>query len=217
MDSPPSQRPKYDPQTDAALWASLCSGKTLTARRAALSQLYERHSGMVYGISLKVLGNVQEAEDLTQDIFIKLVENKKYDSARGSLRTFLMVLTRSRSIDRLRSRQSGQRSQRKLRAEYATSPSGNTDSTVKKILEAEQSTTVKTALSQLSAAQQQALHLTYYEGLTQSDIASRLDTPLTTIKSRTRRGLLKLREILSSCQEKSTPIKSVHGEGDKKS
>lgn len=195
MDPAPSNRPEYDFQTDTELWTALCAGETV-----ALGQLYDRHAGLVYGVSLNMLGNAQEAEDLTQDIFIKLVESKKYDPARGTLRTFLMMLTRSRAMDRLRSRQSAHRSRRKLQTDRAATAE-TVDSATQKIINNEQSETVKAALSQLSAEQQQALRLAYYEGFTQSDIASRLDIPLGTIKARTRRGLLKLRQILTVSQE----------------
>ncbi|MBE9060715.1 sigma-70 family RNA polymerase sigma factor [cf. Phormidesmis sp. LEGE 11477] len=201
MDSAPSNQYEYNSQTDTALWEALCAGDS-----AALGQLYDRHASLVYGISLNMLGNTQEAEDLTQDIFIKIVESKRYDPTRGSLRTFLAVLTRSRSLDRLRSRQSARRSQQKLESSYAASPNTSLDPATQNVLENEQSETVRTALSQLSVAQRQALQLAYYDGLSQSDIASRLNAPLGTIKARTRRGLLKLRDILT------TQAKGVRGE-----
>jgi len=195
MDRTPSDQPKYNSQTDTELWLAVCTGETV-----ALGQLYDRHARLVYGVGLKMLGNAQEAEDLTQDIFIKLVENKKYDPARGSLRTFLMMLTRSRAMDRLRSRQSARRSQRKLQINHAASAE-DIDFATQSVIADEQSEAVQSALSQLSDEQQQALRLAYYEGLTQSDIASRLDIPLGTIKARTRRGLLKLRQILTIRQK----------------
>lgn len=195
-------------QTDVELWVALHAepGAVKSAeQKAALGQIYDRHAGLVYGISFKVLGNAQEAEDLTQDIFVRLAERADYDPKRGSLRTFLMVLTRSRAIDRVRSRQSSQRSKKRWQADYvqptaALSPSdihsdSDTDSD-------EQSQAVKAALSQLSEQQKQVLHLTYYEGLTQSAIAERLDVPLGTVKSYARRGLLQLRKILQASQGK---------------
>ncbi len=195
MDRALSNRPEYNSQTDTELWSALCAGEAI-----ALGQLYDRHAGLVYGVGLNMLGNAQEAEDLTQDIFIKLVENQKYDPARGSLRTFLMMLTRSRAMDRLRSRQTARRSQRKLQISHAASAE-DIDFATQSIIADEQSETVKAALAQLSDEQQQALRLAYYEGFTQSDIASRLDIPLGTIKARTRRGLLKLRQILTIRQK----------------
>lgn len=207
MDFTPSSLLDYDPRIDARLWVSLCAGET-----SALGQLYDRHASTVYGVSLKMLSSAQEAEDLTQDIFIELVEKRKFDPARGSLRTFLLMLTRSRALDRLRSRQTTQRSKQKLQTNYAVSESATADITIQSVLEGEQTKTVKSALSQLSDVQQQALHLAYYEGLSQTDIASRLEVPLGTIKARTRRGLLKLRELLILQQQPATQLKHIKGE-----
>ena len=86
-------------QTDAQLYLALKAGQT-----AALGILYDRHAGLVYGIALKVLENPQEAEDLTQDIFLNFVKIGSYEPNRGSLRTYLAILTRSRAVDRVRSR-----------------------------------------------------------------------------------------------------------------
>lgn len=180
--------------SDIELWSALRSGKT-----AALGQLYDRHAGLVYGMSLKVLGNAQEAEDLTQDIFVKLTEQASYDPQRGSLRTFLMVLTRSRAIDRVRSRQSVHRTQQRWQADYKPPEHGLSPSGVAN----EQSQRIKAALAQLPAQQQQILHLAYYEGFTQAAIAERLDAPLGTVKSRARRGLLKMRKILQDPSERA--------------
>jgi len=190
MGSVSANRPEYNPQIDTDLWLALRRGQA-----EALGKIYDRHAGLVYGISYKVLGNTQEAEDLTQDIFIKLAERATYDPDRGSLRTFLMILTRSRAIDRVRSRQSTQRSKRVWQADYVPeSPQLSIDAMV----QAEKSEQVKRALTHLSSEQQQILHMAYYEGLSQSAIAKKLSTPLGTIKSRARRGLLTLRKILQS-------------------
>lgn len=193
MDSAPLNRPSYDLQADAELWLALQSGQT-----AALGQLYDRHAGLVYGMSLKVLGNAQEAEDLTQDIFVRLAERSAFDPQRGSFRTFLMILTRSRAIDRVRSRQSRQKKKTRWQADYLpATPSLSADDMAKD----DRTQDIKSALSQLSDQQQQVLHLAYYEGLTQAAIADHLNAPLGTIKARARRGLLRLREILQDQQK----------------
>ena len=188
MDSEQSNLPENGVPTDIDLWFALKAGQT-----DALGQLYDRHAGLVYGIALKVLGNSQEAEDLTQDIFLKLGNASAYDPKRGSLRTFLAILARSRSIDRLRSRQSAQRSQERWLEDYLASSSSSSASD---ITEDERSEVIKAALAQLPESQQQILRMAYYEGLTQTAIAQQLDTPLGTVKARARRGLLKLRQML---------------------
>ena len=179
--------------TDAELIQALRAGQT-----NALAVLYDRHAGLVYGLALKVLGNPQEAEDLTQDVFLTLVRGCSYDPKRGSLRTFLTVLTRSRSIDRLRSRQSRLAFLHRWRGDQREDAS---DSPLKFVFQHEQSQAVQTALSQLSESQQKILTLAYYEGLSQSEIAKRLEIPLGTVKARARRGLLQLRQMLTNISQ----------------
>lgn len=177
-------------QTDAELFLAANRGQA-----AALGVLYDRHAGLVYALALDLLGNPQEAEDLTQDIFLTLARGSSYDPRRGSLRTFLAILTRSRAKDRLRSRQSA----RGLLSRWLAK--GHPDSAPNLPLELafqqEQSQEVIAALAQLPDNQQQVLRLAYYDGLSQSEIAQRLEIPLGTVKARARRGLLKLRQTLA--------------------
>ena len=177
-------------QTDAQLYLALKAGQT-----AALGILYDRHAGLVYGIALKVLENPQEAEDLTQDIFLNFVKIGSYEPSRGSLRTYLAILTRSRAVDRVRSR----RNSRELLKKWGHSREEETatDSLLEKVSRSEQSQEVKAALAQLSEEQQQILRMAYYDGLSQSEIANQLEIPLGTVKARARRGLLKLRQALT--------------------
>ncbi len=177
-------------QTDAQLYLALKAGQT-----AALGILYDRHAGLVYGIALKVLENPQEAEDLTQDIFLNFVKIGSYDPSRGSLRTYLAILTRSRAVDRVRLRSNT----RELLKKWGHSRESETatDSLLEKVSRSEQSQEVKAALAQLSDEQQQILRMAYYDGLSQSEIANQLEIPLGTVKARARRGLLKLRQALT--------------------
>lgn len=177
--------------TDAALWLASKQGQS-----EALGQLYDRHAGLVYGIALKVLGNAPEAEDLTQDIFLKLAYRSSYDPQRGSLRTFLAILTRSRALDRVRSRQRAAR-------QVIYEPAADADShPLETTSQAEQNATVQAALSELSDREQQLLKMAYYDGLTQAAISEHLGLPLGTVKSRVRRGLLKLRQVLQGQVER---------------
>ncbi len=178
-------------QTDAELFLALSNGQPAT-----LGAIYDRHAGLVYGLALNYLGNPQEAEDLTQDIFMTLARGSSYDPRRGSLRTFLAILTRSRAIDRLRSRNSA----RKLLNRSIPGKHDEIASNVplERVFQHEQSQEVSAALAQLSDDQQQILKMAYYDGLSQSEIAERLGIPLGTVKARARRGLLKLRQTLTS-------------------
>ncbi len=190
MDSEQSSYAEQTSLTDVQLWQATQQGQT-----NALGVLYDRHASLVYGIAFKVLGNSQEAEDLTQDIFIKLIDGSSYDPQRGSLRTFLAILTRSRALDRVRSQQRERQRQRKNQSQVLQE-SLYSSSSIDKLFQQEQNQDVRSALAQLSEQQQQLLRMSYYDGLTQSAIAERLNLPLGTVKSKVRRGLLKLRQVL---------------------
>jgi RNA polymerase sigma-70 factor (ECF subfamily) len=176
--------------TDAELFQALKDGQT-----DALGILYDRHAGLVYGLAIKVLKHAQEAEDLTQDIFLTLVRSSTYDSRRGSLRTFLAILTRSRAIDRLRSRSSANQVLERWQSHKPENAAANPP--FEYVFQHEQSEDLQAALAQLSDNQQQILRMAYYDGLSQSEIASRLNIPLGTVKARARRGLLNLRQALA--------------------
>jgi RNA polymerase sigma-70 factor (ECF subfamily) len=181
-------------QSDAELYLALRGGDS-----DALGVLYDRHSGLVYGLALKVLGNSQEAEDLTQDIFLNLAKVGAYNPRRGSLRTFLAILTRSRAVDRVRSRTARHRALERWGPESQLHQP--LDSPLEQIFQHEQSQEVRAALAQLADNQQQILRLAYYDGLSQSEIAAQLNIPLGTVKARARRGLLKLRQTLTDYLE----------------
>lgn len=191
MPSEPSGNPvtSLKDQTDAELIVALRNGQ-----KAALGVLYDRHVGLVYGLAIKALGNPQEAEDLTQDIFLTLVKGSSYDPRRGTLRTFLAVLTRSRATDRLRSRSSLRQMLSRWQQREPTTTTPNLP--LEQVFQQEQSQEVRLALTQLSEEEQQILRLAYYGGLSQSEIAQKLELPLGTVKTRARRGLLKLRQTL---------------------
>lgn len=182
--------PPADSPTDVELYERLIGGNT-----AALGRLYDRYGSLVYGLSLKVLGNPQEAEDLAQEIFLILWRKQNYDPARGSLSTFLTMLTRSRGIDRLRSR--GRK--RKFFGRWGATLGEDTMTTstpFDEISLRERRDTVRQALDRLSPKYRDILELAYYQGMSQSEIAARLDMPLGTVKTRSRKGLLELREHL---------------------
>jgi RNA polymerase sigma-70 factor, ECF subfamily len=191
MSSEPSSNYAEDShlnQTDADLFVQLQNGKTNT-----LAILYDRHANLVYGISWQLLGNKTEAEDLTQDIFLNLTKKCAYDPQRGSLRTYLRILTRSRALDRLRTRSRYQKIHNQVSNENATVLS---ESPMEEVVQIERSRLVLEALEQLSTKEREVLNMAYYQGLSQSEIAQQLGTALGTVKSRTRRGLLKLRQAL---------------------
>lgn len=160
----------------------------------ALAQLYDRYRLILFGLTMRILNSRAEAEDVLQEVFIQVWRRADdFDPARGRPFTWLVTLTRSRAIDRLR--QIGARdrladSAAEIAPEQASDAASDT-------LHAEQREIVQQALAQLPEEQRRTLLLSYYEGLTQSEIAEKLETPLGTVKTRMRTGMLKLRELLA--------------------
>jgi len=188
-DSPKSEPSALSAQTDADLFLALKAGHV-----EALSALYDRYSNLVYGLALRVLSNSEEAEDITQEIFLALWHKDNFNPSRGSLSSFLVTMTRSRSIDRLRSRNTKLKFlQRWKRITTAESTSMNP---LEQVSMNERSQLIREALTRLPDSERQVLEIAYYEGLSQSEIAKRLGTPLGTVKTRTRQGLLKLKQNL---------------------
>jgi RNA polymerase sigma-70 factor (ECF subfamily) len=174
--------------TDTEVFQALRSGNV-----EALGILYQRYGEVVYRVALKMLTNQQEAEDLTQEIFLYLHRGGKYDPTRGSMLVFLLTLTRSRVIDRQRQVTSNwQRVQRW----FHNSPKGEGGNLMDKIALKEMSVTIKEAIAKLPESHQQVLSLAYFDGLSQSEIAENLKMPLGTVKTYKRKGLLQLRELL---------------------
>ncbi len=164
------------------------------APATALAALYDRFAGLVYGLALKVLASPTEAEDLTQEVFLTLARGSTYDPTRGSLSAYLVTYTRSRAIDRLRSRSRS----RRLLERWGSDPSAAhvVSSPLEQLSLAERTTHVRAALAGLPEIQRQVLELAYFKGMSQSEIAAELEAPLGTVKTWCRRGLLSLRALL---------------------
>lgn len=180
-------------QSDQDVVAALREGQI-----SALDVLYDRYAQQVYSLAYRILANSEEAEDITQEVFLSLWQKDLYQRARGSLKAFLVTMTRSRAIDKLRHRDTRhrflQRWQRLSMADQETPPP------LDHISVSEQSGLLQQALATLSASERAILEIAYYEGMSQSEIAQRLNLPLGTIKSRSRQGLRKLRQHLEYLQ-----------------
>jgi RNA polymerase sigma-70 factor (ECF subfamily) len=179
---------RSDSGRDAALWEGLARD-----RAAGLGEIYDRYAPVVFGLARKILGQTEEAEDLTQEIFASLAERGDYDPARGSLAAYLVTLTRSRSIDRLRSRTRRFKALERFRTDV---PEDEPSSALERISVMELSREVQDALGALPEKQRQVLEMAYFRGMTQTEIASELAAPLGTVKSWARLGLFGLRNAL---------------------
>lgn len=175
---------------DFALMSAIASGDA-----SSLGRLYDRYSPMLNALAVRVLGNKADAEEVLQDVFSEVwFRASRFGPERGSPRTYLMMLTRSRAIDRLRSL----RTSRLPQVPAAVIPSDPRDNQqpVGDAILSEQKQSIAHALGQLPAEQKQALEHWYYEGLSHSQIAEKLNRPLGTVKSQLRQGLIRLRDLL---------------------
>ncbi|NJL47708.1 MAG: sigma-70 family RNA polymerase sigma factor [Leptolyngbyaceae cyanobacterium SM2_5_2] len=176
-------------ESDQDLVARLWSGQT-----DALAILYDRYAQMVYTLAFRMLSNPAEAEDLTQEVFVSFWQRRQYDPNRGSVGSFLATYTRSRALDRLRV--SGGRVAILQRFQRLTLASSSMQTPLDQATRAEQQQQLRDALAQLPATERQVLEIAYFEGLSQTQIAEKLGIPLGTVKSRSRQGLLRLRDLL---------------------
>lgn len=180
-------------QTDIEVFQALQSGNL-----SALGVLYDRYGEAVYRLAWRILGNAAEAEDLTQEVFLTLWRSCTYDPKRGSTIVFLMILTRSRAINRLRQ----VRSQQQLLQRWERSiPTQSSNPLIDRVSLGEISHRIGEALQELPPNQRRVLEMAYYDGLSQSEITQQLNIPLGTVKTRTRQGLLKLRQLLKDLVE----------------
>jgi RNA polymerase sigma-70 factor, ECF subfamily len=162
---------------------------------AALARLYDQYRVILFGLLVRILGSREEAEDVLQDVFIQVWRRARdFDEKRGKPFTWLVTLARSRAIDRLRLL--GAR--RRLAESAAKNQTEEVSDALSDAIQASQRDIVQRALAELPEEQKQALVLAYYDGLTQSEIASRLGTPLGTVKTRMRSGMAKLRGLLGT-------------------
>jgi RNA polymerase sigma-70 factor (ECF subfamily) len=170
--------------------------------RQSFEQLYERFSGVLFSTAYRVLNNQEAAEDVLQDVFVQIWEKAPlYDPARGKPLTWAVTLTRNKSIDRLRSVQRRNRLHDDVEKQAATVEQFDDRSSLDAVNGVERAQMIRAAIGKLSAEQRQAIELAFFSGLTQTEIAERLNEPLGTIKARIRRGMMRLREVIEPQME----------------
>ena len=165
------------------------------ARQDALAALYDRYGRLAYSVALKVLGDPGRAEDAVQESFLKLWNNSaRFDAARGSLRSWLMITVRNRSIDYLRGRAAHERDERELLP--AVESAGPSSDVWREVSQSLERSAVREALASLPSEQRQAVELAYFGGYTSREIAGMTRVPVSTVKGRMRLALEKLGSYL---------------------
>lgn len=167
------------------------------ADAGALAAFYDRYSRLVFGLALNVVGDPATAEEVAQDVFMRVWERAgQYRVEQARVSTWLTSIARHRAIDVLRRR--GARAESHSVAWDDLTPSAQPSAAGPEVETglALQRDRVRAALAALPEDQKQVLALAYFKGYTQSEIASALGQPLGTVKTRIRRGMLKLRQVL---------------------
>ena len=168
--------------------------------KLALKKLYDRFSNILLGMIYKILRDREESEDLLQEIFVKIWNKAdQYDPSRGSAYSFIATLARNRAIDRTRSRAFKNRRKDDYVInddEYSFNLSTDNPNPEEKIELNERAVGVRKALAKLNENERQVLYISYFDGLSQSEIAEKIDIPLGTVKYRMRQGMIKLRDML---------------------
>ena len=175
-------------ETDEVLIRAIANGDT-----RALSALYDRHAPLMLGLARRIVGGKPEAEDIVHDVFVESWRRAAdYDEQRGSVKAWLLLRTRSRAIDF-----------RKSAGVARTVPTGDSDWLASLVdprgdaSEAPDRERLRRLLSALNVEQREVLLLGYFEGLSSSEIATKIGIPIGTVKSRVAAALTALRQALS--------------------
>lgn len=190
----PSLPGSSGPATDAALVRQI-----LERRPEALGALYDLHAPGLLALVRRILAHAADAadaEEVLQEVFLHVWNHAgRYDSARSSVSTWLVLITRSRAIDRLRSRKVVERVHEAAHLENPAADHASPEG-LESVLFRERRQRVKAELDKLPPEQRQVLEMAFYEGLSQTEIADRAGLPLGTVKTRTLLAMKKLRGAL---------------------
>jgi RNA polymerase sigma-70 factor, ECF subfamily len=189
--------------SDDELMAQMAAGEI-----AALEQVYDRYSALVFSVSLRVLNDRQLAEDVVQEVFLRLWRRPSaFVPERGRFISWLMSVTRNRALDELRRRSRRQRvEERDDEPGHELPAKDATGDPQAGLVLAEQRRAVREAMTRLPPAQRRVIELAYFGGLTQVEIAEETGDPLGTVKTRIRLGMRKLREALTEMGESGREV-----------
>ncbi len=183
--------PPVDPGAldDVELMSAIARGD-----EAAFGELYDRMARLVYGVVRKVVRDPSQSQEVTQEIFVEAWRTAtRFEAQRGSPRTWILTMAHRRAIDRVRSEQASRDRTERIGHRERMRPFDEVAEQVETRFEHQQ---VRTALDQLTDLQREAVELAFYGGYTYREVAELLDTPLGTVKTRMRDGLIRLRDAM---------------------
>ena len=182
-------------EDDLARVAAMARGE-----ESAASALYDRHSAVMYGLALRMVGEVADAEEVVLDAFSQAWRDaSRYDTSRGTVVGWLTTITRTRALDLIRARGRRARMNDTVTTQLDEPAAMGQGFRSPDLLvdDADRAAAVSSALGELPEAQRRAIELAFFEGLTHPEVAERLREPLGTVKTRIRLGMQKLRDMLA--------------------
>ena len=172
-----------------------CLERVAEGDSAALAELYDHYADLLYSLALRIVGSASDAEEVLQDSWLQVWRSaSRYDPVRGAVGAWLVTIARSRALDRVRSMGSRRRAEGAASTEAAADPPPPVNDPVAGYARRMLRKDVASAITALAPQQRQVVEMAYFEGLSQTEIATKLNAPLGTVKSWTRQALLKLRE-----------------------
>jgi RNA polymerase sigma-70 factor, ECF subfamily len=167
---------------------------TASGDERAFEQLYDLVSPRVHGLVLRVVRDPAQSEEVTQEVFLEIWRNAVHiDPVNGSPMGWILTLAHRRAVDRVRSAEAARR---RDHLDVVRDPRRSRDETVEQVQANLEGDEVRAALSSLTALQRRAIELAYFEGYTHTQVATALEIPLGTAKSRIRDALLRLRDVM---------------------
>lgn len=161
--------------------------------RDAFASLYDELAPMVFGLAIRVTRSHALAEEVTQEVFIQIWgQADRFDGSRGSVRSWIATIAHRRAVDTVR------RTQSSSEREAALPVDGPNPDIAEEVIQLDERARVRTAMQSLTALQREAIELAYFEGLTYREVAERLGTPLGTVKTRMRDGLMRIRGTMEN-------------------
>ncbi len=169
----------------------------------ALSQLYDRYNGILKALILRVVHNEAEADDLLQEIFMEIWNHaKNFSAKKGKPLGWMVTLARRRAIDGLRKKQAYARAEERLQNETEQQPDAWVHyATAEEIMLGDTRVLIRKVINRLPPAQQQAIDLAFFRGMSQREIAAKTNTPLGTVKTRLELGLKKIYDGLKELRD----------------